>query len=540
MNAITVIKKGDRHVAMFRWSTETKDRVKAAGFRFDGTKKEWWTSDAAIAASFNGTAPAPQNDYRTPIAPRIVPNTDIPVPEGLKYLPFQLDGIRALAQRKHALLADQMGLGKTVQAIGLININPDIKRVLIICPASLKLNWKSELMTWCYRPMTINIISPGSEWQPCDIVIMNYEQVGKYRGAIDRVDWDLLICDESHYLKNAKSQRTQNVVGIWDENPAKRIYPIKATRKLFMTGTPILNRPRELWTTLRALDREGLGADWHTFHTRYCDAYQDMHGWQLDGASNLEELRGKLESGIMVRRLKKDVLPDLPPKRRQVILLPAETLATKHMLKVEKELLKTEAELNDLRAEVETLSVDQADRAYKKAVQKLADAEGIAFEKTAEIRHQTALAKLPGAMDYLINVLGSEEKIVVFTHHRDDMIDPIVEGLAEYGVVKMDGRDNVAQRQAAVHAFQTDPKIRVIVGTMAVMGSGHTLHAASYVGFIELDWVPGNLAQAEDRLHRIGQKNSILVQYIMLEGSFDSRVAKTVLHKMSVIERAVG
>jgi SWI/SNF-related matrix-associated actin-dependent regulator 1 of chromatin subfamily A len=242
----------------------------------------------------------------------------------------------------------------------------------------------------------------------------------------------------------------------------------------------------------------------------------------------------------MVRRLKKDVLKDLPPKRRQVILLPADTLATKHMLKVEKELLKTEDELNVLRATVESLSVNQADNAYKKAVQALADAEGVAFNATAEIRHQTALAKLPSAMDYLINVLENEDKIVVFTHHRDDMIDPIVEGLAEYGVVKMDGRDNLAQRQAAVHTFQTDPKIRVIVGTMAVMGVGHTLHAASYVAFIELDWVPGNMAQAEDRLHRIGQKNSILVQHIMLDGSFDGRMAKTVLAKMNVIERAVG
>jgi SWI/SNF-related matrix-associated actin-dependent regulator 1 of chromatin subfamily A len=550
MNAISILKKGDRWVAMFRWSVELKDKIKTAGFKFDGTKKEWWTSDAAIAASFNGAAPAPQNDYHADSAPASFtkndigrngkPSFEIPAPDGLAYLPFQWAGIAAMTTRKDSLLADEMGLGKTVQAIGLINAKPEIKRVLIVCPASLKINWKNELIRWCHRPMTILVLSSGDVWQPCDIVITNYEQVPRYRGAIDHVNWDLLICDESHYLKNSKAQRTHAVLGRWDDVPANRIYPIKATRRLFMTGTPILNRPKELWTTVRALDRQGLGRDWMAFHTRYCNAYQDEHGWQLDGASHLEELQDRLRGSIMVRRLKKDVLPELPPKRRQIITLPAETLATKHMLKVEAELAKTEAEMTALRAKVEALSVNQADAAYKKAVQALEEFEGVAFSATAKIRHQTALAKLPGAMDYLINVLNSEEKIVVFTHHRDDMIDPIIEGLAEYGVVKMDGRDNVAQRQAAVHAFQTDPKIRVIVGTMAVMGAGHTLHAASYVAFIELDWVPGNLAQAEDRLHRIGQKNSILVQHLVLEGSFDGRMAGTVVRKMQTIERAVG
>jgi SWI/SNF-related matrix-associated actin-dependent regulator 1 of chromatin subfamily A len=241
----------------------------------------------------------------------------------------------------------------------------------------------------------------------------------------------------------------------------------------------------------------------------------------------------------MVRRLKKDVLKDLPPKRRQVILLPAETLATKHMLQVEKELLKTEDELNALRATVEALSVNQADKAYKAAVQALAGAESVAFNATAAVRHQTALAKLPSAMDYLVNVLENEDKIVVWVHHHD-VIDGLVEGLAEYGVVKIDGRDAVDGRQKTVEAFQNDPKTRIIVGSIGAMGVGFTLTAASYCAFVELDWVPGNLAQAEDRLHRIGQKNSILVQHLLLENSFDARMAKSVINKMTVIEKAVG
>jgi SWI/SNF-related matrix-associated actin-dependent regulator 1 of chromatin subfamily A len=537
MNAITVIKRGERWLALFHWSAAIKDRVKAAGFKFDSARKEWWTTDATVAATFNGAAPAPQNDYKSSIAPQIVTN-GIPAPDGLEYLPFQREGIATLCTRKYALLADEMGLGKTIQAIGLINAKPDIERILIICPASLKRNWWNELKTWCVRPMTVHIISPGSDWQPCDIVILNYEQVAKYRDCIDKVAWDLLVVDESHYLKSPKSQRTQAIVGKWDEDKSNRVFPIRATRKLWMTGTPILNRPRELWTCLRALDREGLGSDWHGYHTRYCDAYQDMHGWQLDGASNLEELQDRLRKSIMIRRKKMDVLKDLPAKRRQVILLPSETPRTKEALAREREqsIINVELKLDDLRR-LEEISRNKEN--YKNAVQMLADYETVAFNQTAKIRHQTALAKLPGAMDYLVNVLASEKAIVVFAHHHD-VIDNLIEGLAEYGVVKIDGRDAPDDRQKAVDAFQSDPGIRVIVGSIGAMGVGWTLTAASYVAFVELDWVPGNLAQAEDRLHRIGQAESVLIQHLMLEGSFDGRMAKTVIHKMDVIERAVG
>lgn len=470
----------------------------------------------------------------------LVKQTHIPVPAGLDYLPFQRDGIEWMIGRPNVLLADAMGLGKTIQAIGLVNASPDIRRVLIVCPASLKLNWKNELMTWCTRPMTINIIDPGSDWQPTDIVILNYEQVDKHRASIDKVEWDLLICDESHYLKNHKAKRTHVVVGHWDNDPAKRIYPIKAKQRLFMTGTPILNRPKELWTTVRALDRYGLGRDWLGFHMRYCSAYKDKFGWQLDGASNLEELQAKLRGSIMLRRKKEDVLKQLPAKRRQIIMLEPVTVGAKQALKNEQELLKTEKKMNELRAEIERLSVDQASEAYKKAVQKLSTFENVAFGESAKLRHRTALAKLPMAMDHLCNVLESEDKIVVFAHHHD-VIDQLVEGLANHGVVTFDGRvADIKKRQAAVEAFQRDPKVRVIVGSIGAMGTGWTLTAASYVAFCELDWVPGNLNQAEDRLHRIGQAESVLVQHLMLNGSFDGRMAKSVMHKQRVIERATG
>lgn len=462
----------------------------------------------------------------------------IPAPSGLAYLPFQKDGIEWLVLHKDALLADAMGLGKTIQAIGLINTLPSINRVLIICPASLKINWKNELMTWSSRPFTIHVINPGSPWLPADIVICNYEQVAKHRAEIDKVAWNLLICDESHYLKNDKSQRTQQIVGHWDDNPAKRIYPIKADRRLFMTGTPILNRPKELWTTVRALDRQGLGVDWMKFHMRYCGAYEDHFGWQIDGASNLEELNYRLRNSIMLRRKKEDVLKELPPKRRQIIMLEPVTVGVKQALKSELELAQAEIKINNMRAEVERLSVDQATETYKRAVQKLSVIETTTFGESAKLRHNTARAKMPMAMAHLMNVLDCEDKIVVFAHHQD-IIEQLAEGLAEFNPVIINGPVTMKDRQAAVNAFQNDPKVRIIVGSIPVMGTGWTLTAASYVAFVELDWVPGNLNQAEDRLHRIGQKESILIQHLMLNGSFDGRMAKSVIRKQQIIERAI-
>lgn len=538
MNQITVTRRDQIYVAKFRFDFQTKDHVKAAGFKFDPKAKEWWTSDPVIAAKLCNSIRA---DEALTGAQAATSNAVIPAVNGLEYLPFQREGIKWLKGRENALLADEMGLGKTIQVIGLINADVSIKRVLIVCPASLKLNWKSELMTWCARPMTVSVIDPGSEWLSTDIVIINYEQVEKYRRDIDDTPWDLLVCDESHYLKSSKAKRTQVVVGYWHNDPTQRIYPIKARQRLFLTGTPVLNRPKELWTTVRALDRKNLGNDWLNFHVRYCAGYKDRFGWQIDGASNLEELNERLRASIMLRRKKSEVLPELPPKRRQVILLEPVTNEAKQALEAERELGDMAQRMEILREEVEALSVDQTDRRYKEVVQKLATYEAVAFSDTSRIRKRTALAKLPMARDHLLNVLESEQKVVVFAHHHD-VIDQLVEWLDSYGVVKIDGRDDVHKRQAAVELFQSGNGVspRVIIGSIGAMGSGWTLHAASYVAFCELDWVPGNLNQAEDRLHRIGQKESILIQHLMLNGSFDARMVKTVMHKQKVIERAVG
>jgi SWI/SNF-related matrix-associated actin-dependent regulator 1 of chromatin subfamily A len=345
----------------------------------------------------------------------------------------------------------------------------------------------------------------------------------------------MLCVDEMHYLKNPKAQRTHAVFGSRD------MTAIKARRQLYLSGTPILNRPSELWTLVHALDPEGLGRNWRYFHNRYCGP---SRGWQgrtdYKGASHLDELQARLRASIMVRRMKEDVLKELPAKRRQVITLQPQSKAERDALAIESRVVaEQEAKVTALRSEVERLSEDRASQAYIDAVAALRKGEGVAFTETSRVRHEVAMAKLPQVIEHILNCLESEKKLVVFAHHHD-ATDQIAAALADYGVLQADGRDSNSARQAAVDAFQNDPERRVIVCGMQSMAEGHTLTASSHVVFAELDWTPGKLAQAEDRLHRIGQHDSVLVQHIVLDGSLDGRMAELIVEKMQVITEAIG
>jgi superfamily II DNA or RNA helicase len=191
--------------------------------------------------------------------------------------------------------------------------------------------------------------------------------------------------------------------------------------------------------------------------------------------------------------------------------------------------------LNALRAQVEALSVDQASDAYTAAVRALKQAEGVAFTEIAKVRHETALAKVPDVVAHLRDCLESEDKLLVMAHHKD-VVAAICAELAEFGVVHITGDDSLTARDKAQTAFQTDPGTRVIVCSIMAAGVGITLHAASHVVFAELDWTPGNMMQAEARAHRIGQRKSVLVQHVVLDGSLDCRMAELLIQKQEVIE----
>ena len=475
---------------------------------------------------------------------------EIPAPEGLEYRHYQREGIEFASAHDRTLNGDEMGTGKTIQAIGTINANPDIHDVLIICPASLRVNWARELDRWLVRHHLITVVQ-GSQAIPYEtgfdpvsyhqsstvnVHIINYDVLTRWKELTHGGTWDLLIADECQALKNAKAQRTKAVLG------GKGQRRIPAKRALFLTGTPILNRPVELWTLMKYLDPQGMGRDWFKFVKRYCAGYKGKWGWDVSGASNLDELQTKLRDGIMVRRLKKDVLKELPPKRRQVIELPMDKWAKEVMQAEMASLELYEPELDELRARVEEAKITGNQDEHDEAVKALKAGKQVAFEAFSIVRHATALAKVPQVVAHIWDVLESENKVVIMAHHKD-VIDAIrlefEEPENEGFVTTLTGDTHMRDRQANIDMFQNDPKCRLFIGSIKAAGVGITLTAASHIIFAELDWTPGWMSQCEDRVHRLGQEDSVLIQHLVLEGSLDANMAHKLIKKQEVITNAL-
>jgi SWI/SNF-related matrix-associated actin-dependent regulator 1 of chromatin subfamily A len=445
-----------------------------------------------------------------------------PAPAGLACLPFQNAGVLSLLARPAALLADEMGLGKTVQAIALLNADESLRRAIVVCPATLRLNWKRELNRWLTRPLSV-ALATSTEWPAADIVIVNYDILHKHAAKLATEQFDLAIVDEAHYAKNPKARRTVMT------------YSIKARRRVLMTGTPIVNRPKELFPLLNYLDPITY-PKFFPYAMRYCNATRGRFGWDFDGASHLDELQEKLRATVMIRRLKANVLTELPAKRRQVIEIPANGCGDYVRRERDAE-ARHEGAARTLRAAVDAAREAGDENAYREAVYALRTAELAAFEEMARLRHDTAVAKVPYVVEHLRDVLEAGEKVVVFAHHHD-VVDAIASEFGSAAVV-VDGRTPMAQRQVNVDRFQNDDAVAMFVGGITAAGVGITLTAASHVVFAELDWVPGNMTQAEDRCHRIGQRDSVLVQHLVLEGSIDARMAHTLVAKQATMDAAL-
>ncbi len=448
-------------------------------------------------------------------------SADIPRPPGMEYYPFQKAGVAYAITRKHTLFGDEPGLGKTCQAIGVINCTPTLRRILIICPASLKLNWRNELNKWLVRPRTLFI----ADSKVCPdiqdgIIIINYDVLTKHKDFLRATEWDCIICDEAHYLKNPDSGRTKMVFGD-KATRAERAYgmadvpPLQADCKLLLTGTPIPNRVKELFPLLEFLDPTRWTSKWK-FYQRYCGATQD-NGWNSDGASNLDELQEILRSTVMIRRLKKNVLTELPPKTRRVVEF-APNGRIKELIAEERSHFGSEDE-------------------YKDAIERMA--AGRVEGDRATFRKECAIekAKMPAVLEYMDNAVAESGKVIIFVWHVE-----VYRLLREHfgpRAVGMNGSTPMHERQAAVEAFQNSPAVEVIVGQMITMGTGHTLTASSRVIMFEIDDVPANVTQAEDRAHRISQKDNVLVDHVMVTGTLDSRMAKNCISKQEIADKAL-
>jgi hypothetical protein len=353
--------------------------------------------------------------------------------------------------------------------------------------------------------------------------------------------FDLLIADECHFIKNPDAQRTRALIG----NPRRCVPGLvdNSRKKLFLTGTPLPNKPSELWPVLSVCSPKDFG-NFHLFAKLYCAAHEEWISeskkvWNTGGASNLERLQEKMRSTCLVRRLKKDVLKELPPKTRQIIPLEPDEKAKKI---IAQELAIWNKKFgSDMTYVNQVLSVAQETRdeaAYAQAVEKLQYIQRVAFMEMAKVRHDLAVAKIPAVKKHITRLFDEGcEKLICFAHHKD-VIHALEDEFKDI-CVSFYGDTGMEERQKAVDGFQTDPKVKLFIGGIMAAGTGLTLTAASTGVFAELDWTPSTVTQAEDRLHRIGQKDAVLIQHLVFDGSLDARMAQMLVEKQSIADQAL-
>lgn len=453
-----------------------------------------------------------------------------PAPSGREFYEFQKAGIEFCLERKGAYVADEMGLGKTCQAIGVINCDESIQHVLIVTKASLKINWARELKMWLVRPLTVAVID-GSAWIHRNITILNYDLLVRHSDTIRLRKWDMIVLDESHYIKNRKSQRTRQVIG---HTPSKKrqaagekvITPLTARRKICLSGTPIENRPEELWTSLHFLDPVRWPSFW-PFAARYCDMRQTPFGLSTSGATNLRELRDKLLNKLVIRRRKSEVLPDLPPKTRVVVELDFNGVSN-----------LAREEQQELGALIEGYEVTgDEERDFARAVAQLKEKDKLGgFAKISSLRYKSAMRKVPALIDAIKDDLEECAKALVFFHH-EDVGRALSSAFENYVIIT--GKTDPKKRQPLCDKFQNDPSCRLFFGSTRACSEGLNLTAANLVIFAEGDWNPAKLSQAEDRAARIGQKSNVLVKHYVVPKTIDANMIRRAIEKQSIIDKVI-
>ena len=383
---------------------------------------------------------------------------------------YQKKGVKKIVKKfkGKALLADDMGLGKSLQSIMTIaKLNT---KTIICCPAPLKYNWVSELAKFCpgVQPYVCSGRKTPNTKVKADILICNYEIVQYWKKYLIGLGVNFIICDESHFVKSRKALRTKAVISIAN----------KCRYKLLLSGTPIENKPAELFTQLQIIDKT-MFPSWTLFIKRYNGAYMDRFGWKLATATNTNELHNKLKELCMVRRRKQDVLKELPEKVRQVI--PVE--------------ISNRAEYDAAKKDI----IAWIRRNTKLNVKKVKKAKQMA--ELDKLKYLSAKGKINQCVDW-INERSQAQKLVVFCYHVD-VINEVYKKLNN--CVLVDSSKSSLERQHLVDKFQEDDSVRVFLTTVKVGGTGLTLTASSTTVFLQQDWNASKHNQAEDRVHRIGQ-----------------------------------
>lgn len=506
------------------------------GRRFIGEKKHWQiplTSHDQLASwaykyssnPFGFQEAAPQ-DYTIPELPDL--HIDIPLKRTL--FPYQRKGVAYGLEHKRVIVGDEPGLGKTGQAIAMA-VASGAKCILVICPATLKENWRREFNLWTDKRVMILQDKVKTSWHQyyktgfVDVFITNYESLKKYFVAeiVQPIDpetgekkplrlnhikfkehinlFDFVIIDEAHRCKDGRGQQTKFVMGICSGKEWI----------MALTGTPVVNKPNDLVSQLYIIGKlnEVFGS-YKRFMNRYCSGTK--------GASNLKELNYLLSKYCFYRREKKEVLKELPDKIRQIVKCDISTrqeydkaLANLEMY-LRENLQKTEGEITkSLRGEV--------------------------MVQMGLLKQISAKGKLDAVVEHIEEVLDAGEKIVVFVHHKE-VAQQILSKFP--GALKITGENGGDERQRCIDLFQNDPAHKLIVCSIKAAGVGLTLTASSRVLFVELPWHPADCDQCEDRCHRIGQKDSVQCTYVLGENTIDEHIYDLIQKKREISNQIIG
>ncbi|MBJ7330844.1 MAG: hypothetical protein JHC95_13165 [Solirubrobacteraceae bacterium] len=424
-----------------------------------------------------------------------------PIPEvaaklGGELQPFQWAGVRYALDARRCFVSDEQGLGKTVQALAALEA-ADAYPAVVVCPASLKLNWERETRKWLPHRSVGVLEGRGASSPKDDITILNYEIVAAHRRTLTAMGPKALIVDESHYCKNPQAKRTHAVRRLAEGVTSDGL-------RLALSGTPVLNHAEELVSQLRVLGRiEEFGSG-----ARFAR--------QFGGELSEERLHWHLRRRCFVRRLKSEVLPQLPAKRRVVVSMPLDN---------EREYRLAEQSVIEWLRE-QPLDLAELDAKIARTLR----AERLA--QLGTLQRLSAKGKLEASMAWIHDFLASGEPLVVFARHRE-IQEALIERFPE--AAHLLGRDSVDARDKAVRGFQEPDGPQLIICATRVAAQGITLTRASNVAFLELEWTPALHDQAEDRVHRIGQEDSVTAWYLLAARTIDETMSELLERKREIV-----
>ncbi|RWS05274.1 SWI/SNF-related matrix-associated actin-dependent regulator of chromatin subfamily A-like protein 1 [Dinothrombium tinctorium] len=527
VEAELVLKNKDRIELVFKFDRDVINAVKQIPTASFNSQTKNWNFDISVFRQIIQTLNSLNNNNIkinfTDIVPnnvilsllqyrqRQMPQIDLSSKLSSKFLTslfaFQKEGIIfGIHRNGRVLIADDMGLGKTVQALGLACWYKEDWPLLIVCPSSIRYQWKKSILYWVenVREEDIVVISNGKQDVTKSlIIIVSYDILTKMKKAIMSCKIQFVILDESHFIKNDTASRTKATIEIMK----------KVKRVVLLSGTPALSRPIELFTQISTIDHKTFSSK-VDFGLRYCGGYMTKWGYDFRGSSNTEELKVLLESTVMIRRLKSDVLDQLPPKRRIVVML--------NVGLGEESRRQMQNFSQGLTQIKQGLGSKYNPHMFKKML--------------FEWYNISAEVKLNAVCDYVKSLVDKEKKFICFAHHRI-----IIDGIAEMlenkncSYIRIDGTTPPKTRQDCCDYFQEHDECKVAIIGIAAAGVGINLTAAQLVVFAELSWNPGLLTQAEDRAHRIGQNDSVLVEYLRASNTVDDFIWPMIKKKLQVL-----